>query len=131
MSDLYERHPLNAAGDFYVINGGCMGCEAPEGFAPQLVGHQGEGPDYHCFFKRQPITEEDFEAAILALTVACCSSVRYGGTDEYILRRLVQVRAAVCCDAEIPNDAKIDPKGPDGVPKMVYGPFRLPTSPAE
>jgi hypothetical protein len=131
VTELPERHPLNAAGDFYVVNGGCMGCTAPEGYAPQLIGHQGAGKDYHCYFKRQPVTEADFQAAIDALAVATCSSVRYGGTDERILRRLVQVRAAVCCDAEIPKDAEIDPNGPKGVPKLIIPPFRLPMPPAE
>src|SRR5215475_2356807 len=34
-----QRHPKNAPGDFYVILGYCVACEAPEHEAPDLMSH--------------------------------------------------------------------------------------------
>ena len=34
-----RRHPLNASGDFYILDGYCIACEAPEAEAPDLMAH--------------------------------------------------------------------------------------------
>jgi hypothetical protein len=87
--DGLQRHPLNAAGDFYVVDGWCIACEAPEREAPDLMGHEcAERPGYQCFFRRQPGTPEELERAVSALLVGCCGAVRYGGMDRVIIERL-------------------------------------------
>src|SRR5215831_20768418 len=49
-----ERFPKNAAGPFFVVNGGCITCMAPEHEAPDLMGFDQE--QHHCYFKKQPVT---------------------------------------------------------------------------
>jgi hypothetical protein len=95
-----DAHPLNAPGDFYVINFTCIACQAPEQEAPDLMSHQA-GPnawDYHCYFKRQPQTPEEIERSIMAVAVACCRTVRYGGDDPRIIERLSALRSLDACD---------------------------------
>jgi hypothetical protein len=84
-----RRYPLNAAGDFYVADGMCIACAAPEHEAPDLMAHDLAADGiYHCYFKRQPETAEELERAVMAVAVGCCGAVRYGGTNPTILHRL-------------------------------------------
>lgn len=92
-----ERYPLNAAGDFYVENEACMTCMAPHVQAPELMAFD-ETAD-HCYFKRQPANREELERAIAAVCFSEIQALRYGGTDEYVLRRLAEEGNADCCDA--------------------------------
>src|SRR4051794_15988361 len=99
MKPKHSRHPLNAAGDFYVVDGYCISCTAPEHEAPDLMGHDcAERPGYQCFFRRQPGTSEELDRAMRAVAVGCCGSVRYGGTDPAVLKRLAKLRATDACD---------------------------------
>jgi hypothetical protein len=83
---IHSQHPLNAPGDFYVEDGLCLACQAPEHEAPDLIGHCVDS--YHCYFKRQPVTPEETLLAVRAVQVGCCGAVRYGGADRNILSRL-------------------------------------------
>lgn len=94
------RHRLDMAGPFYVIDGQCMACGAPEQQAPALMSNE-EG---HCYFLRQPITAEETNRAIRALFVSCCGAVRYGGQDPEVLRRLAELGEADRCDHPPPGD---------------------------
>ena len=94
--------PRNADGPFYVEDGMCMACGAPEAQAGELMGH--EESDGHCFFKRQPETPEEENRAILAVWSSCCGAVRYGGDDQILIQRLVNIGEADQCDH--------GPKGP-------------------
>jgi hypothetical protein len=85
--DKQRRYALNAAGDFYVADGLCIACTAPE----HLAG-------YHCYFKRQPGTALELQRAVMAVAVGCCGSVRYGGTDPVVLERLAELHASDACD---------------------------------
>jgi hypothetical protein len=93
-----QRHPLNAPGDFYVLNDMCIACEAPECEAPDLVGHCGDRGTYHCYFKRQPKTTAEISDAISAVVVSCCRAVRYGGDDHSIIARVAELNRADSCD---------------------------------
>lgn len=90
-----ERYPLNQ-GDFYAENGSCTACGAPQAEAPNLIEHAKE--DNHCYFRRQPVTETDIDQAIAAMMVSCVDALRYGGTDEKIIRRLYENGMAELCD---------------------------------
>jgi hypothetical protein len=93
--------PLNAPGDFYVEDGLCIACEAPEHEAPALMSHVKDGSRddcYHCYFKRQPQTPEEVQQAIRAVQVACCGAVRYGGRDPQIVSRLRALGSSDDCD---------------------------------
>jgi len=81
-----KRFHLNVAGHFYVEDGLCMACAAPEGEAPDLMDH--ELGSYHCYFKKQPVTSDELERAVMAAAVSCCQAVRYAGTDLDIIRRI-------------------------------------------
>ena len=73
------RYHENSQGDFYVENGVCTSCGAPQAEAPDLIDHS--KLEYgHCYFKKQPETDEEIERAINAIAVSCISGLRYGGT---------------------------------------------------
>jgi hypothetical protein len=90
----YIQHPQ---GDFYVVDGDCITCGAPEAEAPDLIEHQ-KGEYGHCYFKRQPETEDEINRAINAVAVSCISGLRYRGTDESILKKLYEIGEQNQCD---------------------------------
>jgi ferredoxin len=89
-----NQYPLNK-GDFYINNGDCISCGAPQAEAPDIIEH---GSDGHCYFKKQPQTEIELDQAIGALMVSCISALRYGGTEEKILKRLYEDGLSELCD---------------------------------
>jgi len=86
--------PNNVPGDFYVQCDSCILCGAPEAEAPDLM----EMTDTGCYFKKQPETEEETARAINALTVSCISAVRYRGTNEEILKKIIDLGGKEECD---------------------------------
>ncbi|MDQ2800503.1 MAG: ferredoxin [Armatimonadota bacterium] len=100
------RNPLNAPGPFYVEGGLCLHCCLPEAEAPELIGVEYEG-DYltnGCFFKKQPETPEELDQAIDAMSVNCVATLRYGGEDLAILRRLNELGLRSQCDYPSPKE---------------------------
>ena len=85
-----DRYPRNVPGPFYVANGECISCMAPELAAPTLMGYEKspDGKTGHCFFKKQPQEPDETWQAIYAVRVACCAALRYAGADPAILREL-------------------------------------------
>jgi hypothetical protein len=97
--DQRPRYPLSVAGDFYVVDGMCIACTAPEHEAPDLMAHDSTADaGYHCYFKRQPATPEELERAMMAVAVGCCGAVRYGGTNPAVLHRLAELGTSTACD---------------------------------
>lgn len=90
---LRQRVPENAPGDFYVEADHCMHCCLPHAEAPELMNNCDE---YfrECYFRRQPETPEEVERAIQAVSVSELDCVRYGGTDQAIIRRLHEMGRA-------------------------------------
>lgn len=78
--------PKNVSGPFVVLKDHCIACGAPEAEAPDLMAHDDEANS--CYFRRQPTTPEETDAAIRASQVSCCGAVVYRGTDPAILRRI-------------------------------------------
>jgi hypothetical protein len=97
-----ERYPLNAPGEFYVENGMCITCCAPEHAAPDLMGFfvdpDGSNRQSHCYFKQQPRTEEETRQAIDAIRASCCGALRYGGSDRAIIAALLKAGHREICD---------------------------------
>jgi hypothetical protein len=93
-SPLPGRDSRNAPGDFYVQCDVCLQCGAPEAEAPDLIVMDFDG----CYFKKQPETPEELEQAISAVAVSCISAVRYGGSDQKIIRRLYDLGFENDCD---------------------------------
>ncbi|MBX3257457.1 MAG: ferredoxin [Chitinophagaceae bacterium] len=91
------RYPENSKGDFYVEDGVCTSCGAPEAEAPDLIEHS-KFEYGHCYFKKQPETDDEIERAINAIAVSCISGLRYSGTDEKILKRLYEIGEGEQCD---------------------------------
>lgn len=92
-----SRHELNVEGDFYVEKDSCILCGAPEVEAMGLMAHSDGG----CYFVRQPETEEEIEQAINAIAVSCVSAVRYGGTDQKIIKKLYSLNLESECDYKL------------------------------
>ena len=97
-----ERHPLNVEGPFYIEKDVCVGCGIMHQAAPELMGmHEyppGEPGHFHCFVKRQPVSAEELDRAMEAMTVSEVAALRYGGTDPAILQKLCNHGLASQCD---------------------------------
>jgi len=94
---LPERYPENSQGDFYIENEACLACGSTEGEAPDLIEHSQK--EYgHCYFKKQPQTDDEIDRAINAIHVSCLGGLRYGGKDEKILKRLYEIGLDNLCD---------------------------------
>src|SRR5215475_6250741 len=93
----YKAYAENAPGDFYVQRDECIACDAPRHCAPDLIGWyedpSGTGQQSHCFFKKQPVTPDEIDRAIKAVSANCCGSYHYSGSDPKIKRKL---RSAGC-----------------------------------
>ncbi|HLY63404.1 MAG TPA: hypothetical protein VKV95_21905 [Terriglobia bacterium] len=96
-----RRHNQNADGPFYVVNGECISCGAPEMRAPNLMAHDSRG---HCFFIRQPATAEETNEAILSTWASCCGALRYGGENREALIRLAELGLAEQCDFRLKDE---------------------------
>jgi len=81
----FERTPLNAEGDFYVVKDTCLACMAPHDEAPELMAMDEETG---CYFRRQPQTAEEEAHAVEAVWVSCVEALRYSGDDPEVLERL-------------------------------------------
>lgn len=98
----FDRYPENVQGDFYVQNQACISCGAPQAEAPDLIEHT--KLDYgHCYFKKQPETQEEIERAINAMSVSCIAGIRYGGKDKSILKRMYESGLQAECDYSLEN----------------------------
>src|SRR5688572_29965821 len=80
------RFSKNAPGPFYTT-GGCAACGAPEAEAPELLAPL-DDENFETYFIRQPETPAEIEQACRALEVCCLVTLRYGGQDPSIIRRL-------------------------------------------
>jgi hypothetical protein len=70
--------------------------EAPELLNDPAVEFQ------QCYFRRQPQTPEEIEHAIRAIGVSETAALRYGGTDQAIIRRL----GGECCDHQLQQEKR-------------------------
>jgi hypothetical protein len=95
-----DRYPQNSKGDFYVEKNGCITCGAPYAQAPDLIEHS-KNDQGHCYFKKQPQTDEEIEKAISAIAVSCVGALRYGGTDQKIIKRLADLGCIDQCDNKL------------------------------
>jgi hypothetical protein len=99
MNEPRKRHSQNAEGPFYVADGECIACGAPEIEADGLMSH--DDTSSHCFFLRQPHSPDEIDSAIRATLASCCGAVRYGGNDPVILTRFAEFDAADQCDSQL------------------------------
>ncbi len=86
-NSLFERHPKNAPGPFYVVKGECLHCCLAPHEAPELMASPVDTNE-DCYFKRQPETPEEVEHAINAVMITEMDCIRYGGDDPAIIQRL-------------------------------------------
>ena len=83
-----KRYKLNVPGDFYVEDGECIACTLPASEAPNLIGEDEAEDGYHCYFKKQPVSDKEINHAIDAMRVSCCSALRYSGTNQSIIKKI-------------------------------------------
>lgn len=98
MQDEPEQYITHPQGDFYVEDGQCINCRAPEAEAPDLMSHITDTNYEHCYFKKQPETEGEIDRAIKAVVVSCISCIRYRGNDQNILAKLYEEGQKAQCD---------------------------------
>ena len=99
MSEAQVRFSKNAPGPFYTT-GGCVACGAPEAEAPELLAPL-DDENLDTYFVRQPDTPAEIEHACRALEVCCLATLRYGGRDPSIIRRLGN--RSEYCDHPVPG----------------------------
>jgi hypothetical protein len=106
-----ERYHLNAPGDFYVVQDECIICCAPEHAAPDLMGFfvdpDGSHRRSHCYFKRQPTTNDERRQAIDAIRASCCCALRYAGSDPAVLAALIKAGHREVCDNPEPGASPV------------------------
>jgi hypothetical protein len=83
----FETYIEFAPGDFYVVSDECITCGAPHLVAPDLIGWA-DGSSSHCFWKKQPETDDEIDRAIKVIETSCVGCHRYAGTDPDILKRI-------------------------------------------
>ncbi len=92
----FSRDAANAPGPFYVVDQECISCGAPGAAAEGLMSHGGSNAG--CIFIRQPQTAAETKCAIFAVWSSCCGAVRFGGSDQEIVRRLSELGVSGSCD---------------------------------
>lgn len=94
-----DRHPLNAPGPFYVVDGDCILCATPCHAAPDLMCSEEEvEAAQSCYFKKQPTSPAETFQAVRAIQSSCCRGLRYAGRDPAILEQLASLGLSDCCD---------------------------------
>lgn len=66
-ASMKDRYLLNK-GDFYIANEDCTACGAPQAEAPDIIEHA--KVDGHCYFKKQPQTEDELDQVVKAMMKA-------------------------------------------------------------
>ncbi len=74
----------------------CITCGAPHSKAPDLMAWETDAQCFplHCYFKKQPETQEELSRAIAAVVMSCCGGLVYAGQDADIIKRLQQAGAS-------------------------------------
>jgi hypothetical protein len=114
---LPQRVPENAPGDFYVEAGSCMLCGLPHSEAPELMNDSNED-FWECYFRRQPQTPEELNHAIDAICVSDLGCLRYGGTDQAIIRRLHERGCGDRCDHPLLGEPAVRRLNPPATPAV-------------
>jgi ferredoxin len=104
MENTNRPHSKNAPGPFYVVDGCCTACGVPVSVAPDLFVYDESD---HCYVKRQPRTEEEFDRAFRAIWGAELQCIRYRGDDPAVLRRFAELGEPHLCD--VPPSPAIRP----------------------
>ena len=78
-----KAYKKNCKGDFFVEEGACTLCQAPEDIAPNLI----MSDNTSCYFYKQPETEEEIDQALKAMESSCCADLVYNGTDPVIIKK--------------------------------------------
>lgn len=83
-------HPANVPGPFYVEDGCCISCGVWEEVAPDLLSWLDDTDDKysHCFVKRQPETDAEFERMMDAMMVGEADCIRVHACKSEWLTRL-------------------------------------------
>jgi hypothetical protein len=105
---LPHRLEKNAPGDWYTT-GECMACGAPEAEAPELLSPLTDD-DLETYFTRQPATAAELAHACRAAEVCCVTSLRYGGRDPAVIRRLGN--SGEFCDFVVAENGEVSPAPP-------------------
>jgi hypothetical protein len=92
----YQAHPHSAPGDFYVVNNECLSCGMPHVLAANLVGWV-DAETSHCFWKRQPETQEEVQQAIDVVLNSEVACHRYAGDDPVVMSQI----GWECCDSPL------------------------------
>jgi len=98
----FHPHPLNVPGDFYVEDGCCTLCLVPFTEAPGMFGLIEDGKNSHCYIKKQPTSEVEEDQMASAMWAAELSCIRYAGSNQRIIQRLLELNEGAQCDILLP-----------------------------
>ena len=100
-----KPHPLNVAGDFYVLNGCCTLCDVPRTEAPELFVLT--DCEDHCYVKREPQNDNELDQMLSAIACAELQCIHYRGNDPAIISRLSAMGEMDVCDTSPPNGIEL------------------------
>lgn len=100
---------------FYIEAGCCLLCGVPEQIAPEIFRTGGE----HCHLLRQPCSSSEVDKTIEAMWSSEVDCIRYGGSDDAILKRIGE--AGMALQADDPQVASFPPQIRDRVSFFVPG----------
>lgn len=94
--EVYEPHPMNVDGPFYVGDGCCTLCDLPRTDAPDMFRVTEEQDN--CYVYKQPETEDELNRMIGALAAAETACIRCRSKDPTLLERLRAIGEEDPCD---------------------------------
>jgi hypothetical protein len=85
-----QFYPLNAPGDFGVVNGCCILCSIPVDGVPDMMRFNDDNS--HCYVYRQPTSQADIARMIEAANYSEVECIHYVGNDTKLLKQMPQQR---------------------------------------
>lgn len=85
----YNPHPANVPGPVYVENGCCTGCVVWQDVAGDYLAWDDAIEDSHCYVRRQPADDKEFESIVAAMKMQEVDCIRLRGGPAHWRARLI------------------------------------------
>ena len=85
----YNPHPANVPGPVYVENGCCLGCAVWHDVAGDYLAWDDNGQGSHCYVRRQPADDQEFESIVAAMKMQEVDCIRLRGGPARWSARLI------------------------------------------
>lgn len=86
---IYNPHSANVPGPVYVENGCCLGCGVWQDVAGDYLAWDEDGDGSHCYVRRQPVDDREFDAIVAAMKMQEIDCIRLRGGPANWRARLI------------------------------------------